>query len=104
MVAARYAAHVIADAIENDSFSATTLERYQRLWQADFGDEFRNQLLAQRIFTSPFTDLLFHIGSKDEKIQEIVSESMAESSDGDIDVRQLVYRTLKVCLREALTF
>jgi digeranylgeranylglycerophospholipid reductase len=104
MKAARFAAHVIADAIENDSLDAGTLSKYQQLWQSEFGDEVRNQLLAQKIFTGPFTDLLFHIGSKDEKIQEIVSESMAESSDGDIDVKQLAYRALMVCLREALRF
>jgi geranylgeranyl reductase family protein len=104
MVAARYAARVIADAIERDSCDATTLNKYQSLWQSDFGEDFRNQLLAQKIFTSSFTDLLFHIGSKDEKIQEMVSESMAESSDGEIDVKQLLICTLKVCLREALRF
>ncbi|MBY8996383.1 MAG: NAD(P)/FAD-dependent oxidoreductase [Candidatus Thorarchaeota archaeon] len=102
MKAARFAAHVVASALENNSLDAVTLSKYQHLWQSHFGDEFRNQLLAQKIFTSPFTDLLFHIGSKDEKIQEIVSESMAESSDGDLDVKQLALRTLKVCLREAL--
>ena len=31
----------------------------------------------------------------------IVSESMAESSDGEIDVKQLASRTLMVCMREA---
>lgn len=101
MRAARYAAHVIASAIENDTLDSATLSKYQNLWQSDFGNDFRNQLLAQKIFTSPFTDLLFHIGSKDTKIQEIVSESMADSSDGNIDVKQLASRTLKVCFREA---
>jgi digeranylgeranylglycerophospholipid reductase len=101
MRAARYAAYVIASAIENTTLDAATLSKYQNLWQSDFGNDFRNQLLAQKILTSPFTNLLFHIGSKDTKIQEIVSESMAESSDGNIDVKQLVSRTLKVCFREA---
>ena len=32
----------------------------------------------------------------------MVSESMAESSDGVIDVMQLTLRTLRVCLREAI--
>ena len=102
MRAARFAAHVVVEALEKDILDAATLSRYQRMWQSDFGKEFQNQLLAQKIFTSPFTDLLFHIGSKDEKIQEIVSESMAESSDGEIDVKQLASRTLMVCIREAL--
>ncbi len=102
MRAARYAAHIIAGALENDNTDASTLQRYQRLWQSDFGDEFKNQLLAQKIFTGPFTDILFKIGSKDKKIQEMVSESMSESGDGDIDVKHLVVRTLFVCLREGL--
>ncbi len=101
MRAAQFASHVIADALENDSPDAATLGGYQRRWQSDFGNDFRNQLLAQKLFTSPFTDLLFHIGSKDKKIQEMVSESMAESSDGHIDVRLLASRTLMVCIREA---
>ncbi len=104
MRAARFAAHVIVDSLENDVLDSVALSRYQRMWQSDFGKEFQNQLIAQKIFTSPFTDLLFHIGSKDEKIQGIVSESMAESSDGEIDVKQLVSRTLMVCIREALRF
>lgn len=102
MRAARYAAHVITGAIENDTTDASTLQMYQKLWQSDFGDEFKNQLLAQKIFTGSFTDVLFKIGSKDEKIQEMVSEAMSESSDGDIDVKRLVLRTLFVCLREAM--
>ncbi len=101
MRAARFAANIIADALESNNTGVETLARYQQLWKSDFGNDFRNQILAQKIFTSPFTNLLFHIGSKDERIQEIVSESMSESSDGDIDVRQLVTRTLIVCLREA---
>ncbi|MHA2352537.1 MAG: geranylgeranyl reductase family protein [Candidatus Thorarchaeota archaeon] len=104
MRAARYAAHVVANALENDMLDAVTLSKYQRLWQSNFGDDFRNQLIAQKLFTGPFTDLLFHIGSKDKKIQDMVSESMAESSDGDIDVKQLALRALGVCLREALRF
>lgn len=102
MTAAKYAAKVISSAVEKDRFDTSSLCRYQRLWQSDFGDDFRHQLLAQRIFTGQFTDLLFLIGSKDKRIQTMVSESMAEASDGDIDVKQLVLRALMVCLREAL--
>jgi digeranylgeranylglycerophospholipid reductase len=102
MKAARFAAHTVTKAIENESPYATTLGQYQDLWLSEFGSDFKNQLLAQRIFTSSFTDLLFQIGSKDKKIQEMVSESMAESSNGDIDVKLLLLRTLTVCLREAL--
>ncbi|MFW9805905.1 MAG: NAD(P)/FAD-dependent oxidoreductase [Candidatus Thorarchaeota archaeon] len=102
MTAAKYAAKVISSAVEKERLDSDSLNLYQRLWQSDFGNDFRHQLLAQRIFTGQFTDLLFLIGSKDKKIQTMVSESMSESSDGDIDVRQLVLRTLMVCLREAL--
>ncbi|MGY5863556.1 MAG: NAD(P)/FAD-dependent oxidoreductase [Candidatus Thorarchaeota archaeon] len=104
MRAARYAAIVIADALETETTSASSLMRYQRLWKADFGNEFNSQLLAQKLFTGPFTDVLFKIGSKDNRIQDMVSEAMSESSDGDIDVKQLALRTLYVCLREALRF
>lgn len=104
MRAARFAAPIVANALENDSLDALTLSKYQRSWQSDFGDEFRNQLLAQKIFTSPFTDLLFHIGNKDEKIQEMVSESMAEASNKNIDVKKLAFRTLMVCIREVIPF
>ncbi len=104
MRAARYAAHVIVNALESDRVDASALERYQRLWKEDFGEEFRYQLLAQKLFTGPFTDVLFKIGSKDKKIQEMVSNSMSESAEMDIDIKRLVLRTLMVCLREATKF
>ena len=101
MKAGRYAAQVVDQAIEHDSMDTTSLEEYQSLWQSDFGGGLQKQLVAQKVFTSPFTNLLFHIGSKDDRIQEIVSDSMDESSGGEIDVKQLAYRALVVCLREA---
>lgn len=104
MRAARFAAHIVASVLENDTLDAATLSKYQQLWKSDFGDKVRNQLLAQKIFTRSFTDLLFHIGSKDRRIQEMVSEAMAETSDSEIDLKQLALRTLMVCLREALRF
>jgi digeranylgeranylglycerophospholipid reductase len=102
MRAARYAAHVIADSLENNTTDADSLMKYQRLWMNDFGYEFKNQLLVQRIFTGPFTDVLFKIGSKDQRIQDMVSEAMSESNERDIEVSRLALRTLFVCLREAL--
>ncbi|MHA1134995.1 MAG: NAD(P)/FAD-dependent oxidoreductase [Candidatus Thorarchaeota archaeon] len=104
MRAARYAAHVLEKAIEKDDFGSGTLGEYEKLWRSDFGNEFNDQLLAQKIFTSPFTDLLFEIGSRDTKIQEMVSEAMAESSEEIIDIKQLVLRTLYVCLRASFGF
>lgn len=100
MKAARYAAGVITKAIEHDD--PTTAGIYDRLWYSDFGHEFEQQLLAQRIFTSSYTDLLFEIGSRDGRIQEMVSEAMSETSDQELDVKRLVARTLLVCLRSAL--
>ncbi|MGY5860525.1 MAG: NAD(P)/FAD-dependent oxidoreductase [Candidatus Thorarchaeota archaeon] len=102
MRAARYAAHVIAKAIETDDFGSNTLSEYEKLWRSDFGNEFNDQLLAQKIFTSPFTDLLFEIGSRDTKIQEMVSKAMTESSEEGIDVKRLVLRTVYVCLRASI--
>ena len=99
MRAAKYATMVLTKAIEQDDFRSSVLSEYEHLWRRGFGNEFNDQLLAQKIFTSPFTDLLFEIGSRDTKIQEMVSEAMAESSDEGIDVKRLVLRTLYVCLR-----
>jgi geranylgeranyl reductase family protein len=102
MRAARYAAYVIVDSLEKDTTDVASLGRYQRLWKSDFGNEFKNQLIAQKIFTGPFTDVLFKIGSKDQRIQDMVSEAMSESNDANIDVSRLALRTLYICLREAL--
>ncbi|MHA1576574.1 MAG: NAD(P)/FAD-dependent oxidoreductase [Candidatus Thorarchaeota archaeon] len=101
MKAARIAAKVISECLEKDSLDASSLGKYQRLWQADFGKDFGPMLIAQKIFTSPFTDLLFEIGQRDSKIQSMVSEAMAESNDANINVRSLILRTLNVCFRAA---
>ncbi len=99
MRAARYATAVLTKAIEEDDYGSGILGEYEKLWRSDFGDKFKDQLLAQKIFTSPFTDLLFEIGRRDEKIQEMVSESMAESAEEGIDIKKLILRTIFVCLR-----
>ncbi len=99
MRAGRYASRVLTNALENDNLRSSELHEYERLWRNDFGNEFREQLLAQKIFTSPFTDLLFNIGSRDMKIQSMVADAMAESSDEGIDVKRLIARTLYVCLK-----
>ncbi|TFG34289.1 NAD(P)/FAD-dependent oxidoreductase [Candidatus Thorarchaeota archaeon] len=102
MRAARFAAKVLVKVQEKDALNTETFEKYEHLWRSDFGKDFRKQLLAQRVFTSPFTDLLFEIGRRDVHIQEMVSEGMAESSQKDIDIKFLTLRTLLVCLRAAL--
>ena len=99
MRAARYAAAVLTKAIEAGNFGIGILGEYEKIWRSDFGDTFKDQLLAQKIFTSPYTDLLFEIGRRDEKIQEMVSEAMAESAEEGIDVKNLILRTIFVCLR-----
>jgi geranylgeranyl reductase family protein len=101
MRAARHASKVIVEALNNRSNGDADLGHYEELWQNDFGREFNAQLLAQRIFTSPFTDLLFEIGNRDNQIQEIVSESMSESSESKLDLKGLILRTLLVCFRSA---
>jgi len=101
MIAARMAAKVLSECLENNSLNALSLSKYQRMWQGDFGKDFGPMLLAQKIFTGPFTDVLFEIGKRDSKIQSIVSEAMAESNDENINIRSLISRTLLVCLREA---
>jgi digeranylgeranylglycerophospholipid reductase len=102
MKAARFAAKVLVSAFEEDAVGENRLWQYEQLWQSDFGKEFREQLLIQRLFTGPFTDLLFEIGKRDKQIQEMVSESMSESSEEKPDVKKLAFRTLMVCLRGAL--
>ncbi len=104
MRAARIAAVVISGLLEKNSINKQSLYRYQRLCELSFGRDFHNQLLAQKILTGSFANVLFNIGSKDTKIQKIVSESMVESGNGEIDLKRLVMRTLMVCLREALSF
>ena len=66
----------------------------------EFGKEINPMLLAQRIFTGSFTDLLFNIASRDKSLQEMVSDAMAETSEG-INVTKLVAKTLKVICRSA---
>lgn len=100
MRAGRYAAAVLKKRLEDDRLTKGDLDVYQTLWMNDFGKDIPNQLLAQKIFTGPLTDTLFEIGRRDEKIQQLVSDSMAESTE-DIDIFSLVSRTLLVCIREA---
>jgi geranylgeranyl reductase family protein len=101
MRAGMHAAGCIARATSESSLN---LEPFEKMWQQDFGKDFRNQLRAQRIFTSGATDLLFEIGKRDPTIQAMVSEAMSESSKGGIDLKRLVIRTLLVCLRGGLGY
>lgn len=102
MKAARYSSAVLVSAFEENTLGEDKLLQYEKMWQNEFGNEFKEQLLAQKLFTGPFTDLLFEIGRRDAHIQEMVSESMAESSEVKLDVKRLLIRTLLVCLRGAL--
>ncbi|MFW9961011.1 MAG: geranylgeranyl reductase family protein [Candidatus Thorarchaeota archaeon] len=102
MKAARYASAVLVSAFEENKLGEVKLIQYEKMWQDEFGNEFKEQLLAQKLFTGPFTDLLFEIGKRDTHIQEMVTESMAESSEVELDVKKLMMRTLLVCLRGAL--
>ncbi len=95
MKAGRIAALVLKKGFEKDTLSEKELGIYQKLWMNEFGKEINPMLLAQRIFTGPFADLLFDIASRDLSLQNMVSEAMAETSEG-INVSRLVLRTLKV--------
>lgn len=101
MRAARYASKVLVSAFETGLKQEGFL-KYEQLWRNDFGNRLKDQLLAQRIFTSHFTDLLFEIGRRDETIQKMVSESMSETPETELDAKKLVLRTLRVCLSGAL--
>ncbi len=101
MRAARYAARALEACFENDRFDSTSLMRYQNLWRNDFGKDMRNLLAAQRIFTSPLTNLLFAIGSRDTVLQKVVADAMGESNERHISVKSLGSRLLYVLLREA---
>jgi flavin-dependent dehydrogenase len=102
MRAGRYAAAVLSDCIESQIYDASSLSRYEHLWREDFGKEMKRLLVAQRLFTSPFVGVMFHIGSRDSTVQAIVAEAMAKSHESQVDLRRLGTRVLYVCLREAL--
>jgi digeranylgeranylglycerophospholipid reductase len=101
MRAARFASKVLVSALEEDNLRVNRLWQYEHLWQNNFGREFEQQLIAQKLFTGPFTDLLFEIGRRDTQIQEMVSEAITESSDTKLDVMKVLLRTLVVCFRGA---
>ncbi|MFX0108713.1 MAG: NAD(P)/FAD-dependent oxidoreductase [Candidatus Hodarchaeota archaeon] len=101
MRAARIASRVILNGLEEDRLDENYLSRYQRLWEQDFGSDFGSQLIAQRLFTSSFADLLFEIGKRDVVLQNMVTEAMAESLDEQINVRSLALRAFYVCFRQA---
>ncbi|MHA2377117.1 MAG: NAD(P)/FAD-dependent oxidoreductase, partial [Candidatus Thorarchaeota archaeon] len=101
MRAARFGALVIGKCLEKDRYDEKDLAPYQKMWEVDFGKGFGPMLLAQKIFTGSFTNVLFEIGKRDAKIQEMVSNAMAESSDEGISIKRLTMRALYVCLKEA---
>ncbi len=101
MQASKIAAKVLNDFIQEDRLSSKDLQKYERAWRNDFGYEFGPLVRIQKIFTSPIASTLFEIGQRDEKLQSMVSQAMAESSDDKLDKRGILLRTLYVCLREA---
>ncbi len=101
MKAGKTAAHVLSNALAEDRLDAEYLALYQKLWQADFGYEIKPLILAQKVFTSPFTNVLFEIGNRDLKIQQVVSDALSEASGTSIDVKLLAARSLAVILKSA---
>lgn len=100
MKAGRIAAYVLAEGIDNEALTEECLKSYQTYWLNEFGNEINPMLLPQRIFTGPFTDLLFDIAHRDKSLQDMVSEAMAESSAG-VNITQLISKTLKVICKSA---
>jgi len=103
MNAAQRAAVALRECLEEDRLDVKSLDLYQRLWMSSFGYEFGPLLLAQRVFTGPFTSALFEIGSRDPVLQETVSSMMSEGSHGRAGVSKVLGRFLFISLREALT-
>ncbi|RLI61641.1 MAG: hypothetical protein DRO93_03720 [Candidatus Thorarchaeota archaeon] len=103
MVAGRYAALVLSQALEDNDLEEERLQKYQHLWWNDFGHNLPRLVIAQRLFTSSTSPVLFEIGSRDSGIQHMVSEAMGEHSGAQIDAVSLLTRVTWVCLREALT-
>ncbi|MHA1734848.1 MAG: NAD(P)/FAD-dependent oxidoreductase [Candidatus Thorarchaeota archaeon] len=103
MVAGRYAALVLSQALEDNDLEEERLQKYQHLWWNDFGHDLPRLVIAQRLFTSSTSPVLFEIGSRDSGIQHMVSEAMGEHSGAQIDAVSLLTRVTWVCLREALT-
>lgn len=101
MKAGRLASLIVAKTLEHGTYTPSVFYKYEQLWRREFGNEFKNQLIGQKVFTGPFTNLLFEIGNRDIGLQEIVSAGMAESSGTGIDVKRLAYRTTLVCLKSA---
>ena len=98
----RIAAKTLINAFEEERFDSSFLMQYQRIWKRKLGQEFRNQLLAQKVMTSPFSSAFFRIGSRDKEIQKMVTSAMADSLSTSLSVTKLFARAAFVCLREAL--
>ncbi|NWF94635.1 MAG: NAD(P)/FAD-dependent oxidoreductase [Candidatus Thorarchaeota archaeon] len=81
MRAARHAAVVVNRCLTQDSISRRALLEYDRAWYSDFGKNMRPMLMAQRLFTSGLTDLLFEIGRRSKTSQTLATELISEASD-----------------------
>ncbi len=101
MKAGRIGGKVLSKCLQQNNLSEDALEKYDELWRADFGREIGPLKLAQRVFTSPFTSVLFEIGSRDGDLQKMVASVMAETDDPKPNTMSIVARTLLVCAREA---
>ena len=102
MQTGKIAAKILIHAFDVEQFDSSILMAYQNAWKRQLGQEFRNQLLAQKILISPFSNALFKIGSRDTVIQNMVVSAMSESLGESLNVSKLIARTMYVCLREAV--
>jgi geranylgeranyl reductase family protein len=102
MEAGRIAASIIDDCITKEEYGKNSLEAYQRIWESTNGKDMSSMLLAQKLFTSFLTEVLFRIGAEDQKIQDMVSNAMSESEVASLNVPRLIARSLFVCVKNSL--
>lgn len=102
MEAGRIAASVIDRCLAQEEYEEEILLQYQKQWARNHGKDMASMLLAQKIFTSCLAETLFEIGARDEQIQEMISNAMAESEIGTLDLPELIGRVIIVCLKQAV--
>ena len=73
MQTGKIAANTLIHALEENRFDSSFLMRYEKVWRKQLGREFRVQLLCKKILTSPFSNVLFKIGKRDNAVVSATS-------------------------------
>lgn len=102
MRAGKFAAIALASALEQDDLRAESFVTYERAWRHSFGRDMKRQLVAQKLFTSSLADILFEIGHRDTKLQDMVASLMSSGSTKANRAASIAARAFLVCLREAV--